>query len=333
MSSPLASRPLYVDPQHPWQAPLLHPQLAEAVVMVRPVDFVFNEQTGVDNEFQQRLDLAPTEITRRALAEFDAMVERLQHAGIEVLVLDGHADPNPTPDAVFPNNWFTTSAEGVVHVYPMFTENRRQERRVQELLPLLLQHGFQVNELSWVGHPLEQEQILEGTGVMIFDHPRKRVFAALSQRCQRAQLHNYARMRGLQEVIAFDTRSSQGKPIYHTNVMMSLGRELAIICLEAVVPEQRQQVQNALAEQHQIVELSMAQMEQHFCANVLQMQSRQGVPYWVMSASAWQGFSPAQQRMLERYGEPLINPIPTLEQVGGGSCRCMLAEVFLPRQG
>lgn len=307
-------------------------QLARAVVMVRPHDFAFNEQTGADNVFQHRLQLPPAQVTALALAEFDAMAQRLSDRGVEVLVLEKSPDGYPTPDAVFPNNWFSTSADGSLHVYPMHTLNRRRERRVEELCQLLLNHGYEVEQVVWAGHPLEEELILEGTGVMVFDHPRKRVYAARSQRCHPGALYRYARRRGLEAVQLFDTVDSRGVPIYHTNVMMSVGEGFAVICSESLHrPEQRRQVLNALREHHEVIDISLAQVEHSFCGNILQLRGADGQPLIAMSGQAWNGFTPTQQKTLERHGQPVVNPIPTIEAVGGGSCRCMLAELFLPR--
>ena len=321
----------------PWVQPLsltrpAQPQLARAVVMVRPVDFAFNEQTGADNVFQHRLNLAAAEVTTLALAEFDAMCRRLQDHGLRVMVLEKSPDGIATPDAVFPNNWFSTSADGTVHVYPMHTPNRRQERRVEELARLLLQHDYQISQISWVGHPWEEQLILEGTGVMIFDHARRRVYAARSQRCHPLALYRYAQLRGLADVQLFDTADSHGVPIYHTNVMMSVGQDIAVICADSLYqPGEQQQVMAALESTHEVIRISHAQVEQHFCGNILQLAAQDGTPLLAMSQRAWDGFTPQQQRVLERHGQPVVNPIPTIEAVGGGSCRCMLAEVFLPR--
>jgi hypothetical protein len=324
--------------QIPWEDELAQlnapaPQLARAVVMVRPVDFAFNDETGADNVFQHRLGIAPAEVTRRALAEFDDMVARLQRHNLEVLVLEKRRDEHITPDAVFPNNWFSTTPNGSVYVYPMHTPNRRRERRTDELTGLLLDNGFRIDQLSWVGHPFEEELILEGTGVLIFDHPRKRVYAARSQRCHPSAVYRYARLRGLDDVVLFDTADSRGVPIYHTNVMMSVGDGVAVICGDSLFREdERRQVLAKLAEHHEVIDISREQVEQHFCGNILQLAARDGTPLMVMSEQAWHGFTPEQQRTLERHGQPVVNPIPTIEAVGGGSCRCMLAEVFLPRR-
>ncbi|WP_293761420.1 arginine deiminase-related protein [uncultured Aquitalea sp.] len=313
-------------------ARVAQPQLARAVVMVRPYDFAFNEQTGADNVFQHRLGLPPVEVTALALCEFDAMTARLARHGLKVMVMEKSDDGFPTPDAVFPNNWFTTSADGTLSVYPMHTANRRRERRVEQLARLLLAEGYQIHQISWMGQPWEEEEILEGTGVMIFDHPRRRVYAARSQRCHPLALYRYARLRGIEDVQLFDTADSRGVPIYHTNVMMSVGREFAVICGDSLhLAEQRKQVLETLRATHEVIDISHEQVEKHFCGNILQLETADGTPLIAMSESAWKGFTPAQQALLEKHGQPVINPIPTIEAVGGGSCRCMLAEIFLPR--
>jgi len=308
------------------------PHLTDTVLMVRPEGFAFNAQTGADNEFQHHIDASTADIRQRALDEFDAMVSRLHAEGVNVLVLEKDPRGITPPDAVFPNNWFTTTATGEIYIYPMLTANRREERRVNCISRLLLDHQHQIEQITWIGHPFKDDQVLEGTGAMIIDHNNRWVYAALSERCDETLLQKYVKLSGLEGYTAFDTLSSAGKPIYHTNVMMSIGEQFAVVCLDSITEgEQKQALIDRLSVDHEIIDISMAQMEQAFCGNILNIRNEAGESLIVMSESAFNGFTDAQREQLSRYGRLISNPIPTIETIGGGSCRCMLAEVFLPR--
>lgn len=306
-------------------------QLSDTLVMVRPVDFGFNEQTGGDNAFQHRPD-KDEHVTEKALIEFQNMVSNLRSVGLTVLVLESRTTPQKTPDAVFPNNWFSTTQSGDLLVYPMHAENRRQERRINDLTELLENNHYKVNNTQIIGQFDEKEEVLEGTGVLIFDHIHNRIFAAQSERCHPAQLARFASARQYSETYLFHTTSSSGLPIYHTNVMMSIGEGFAVICADSITDKREYQtLKSALEMDREIIEISMEQTEKHFCANILHVTNNQGEPYIVMSQSAFNGFTHAQKTQLEKYGTLLPNPIDTIEKIGGGSARCMIAEIFLPK--
>ncbi|MCZ2720623.1 arginine deiminase-related protein [Marinomonas sp. 15G1-11] len=307
-------------------------QLSDTLVMVRPVDFGFNEQTGGDNAFQHKPDVGEN-VTEKALIEFQNMVDNLRSVGITTLVLEKGQHNKKTPDAIFPNNWFSTTASGTLLVYPMYAENRRQERRIDDLTELLEAHNYSVNDTQIVGDFNETQEILEGTGVLIFDHIHNRIFAAQSERCHPEQLDRFATKRGYQEVYLFQTTSSHGTPIYHTNVMMSVGDGFAVVCADSITDKEAYQtLKSALAIDREVIEISMEQTEKHFCANILHVKNDQGQPYIIMSQSAYNGFTSSQKAQLEKYGTLLPNPIETIEKIGGGSARCMIAEVFLPKK-
>ena len=205
------------------------PRTTDTILMVRPYDFGFNEETGRDNEFQKRLDLSDREINARANAEFQTMVDRLRAEGVFVLILEKPERPYPkTPDAIFPNNWFSTEHDGTLITYPMAAMNRRYERRPEDVEKLLKANGYKIRNVIHVGELDETERFLEGTGSMIIDHRAEVVYAARSQRCHPEQFDNFIRLRFYEQGIMFDTQSSQGKPIYHTNVMMSIGETYAV---------------------------------------------------------------------------------------------------------
>lgn len=308
-------------------------RLASAVLMVRPEDFRFNEQTGKDNAFQKAPSCPQSEVNSRAMAEFKAMVARLREAGVEVLVLEKNPSLGvETPDAVFPNNWFSTEHDGTLIFYPMLTENRRAEKRIVDVEALLDNNGFHIRNLINIGRYGAPRHILEGTGSMIIDHRGERVYAAESQRCEPVQFDNFIHARRYKEGILFRTADADGLPIYHTNVMMSIGMGFAVICAECIVPADRARVLGKLRQTHEVIEISMAQMAESFCGNILQISNTDGEPLIAMSASAHAGFTQEQRDRLEQHGRLLPLDITTIEEVGGGSVRCMLAEVFLPRQ-
>lgn len=302
----------------------------DTILMVRPYDFGFNEETGRDNEFQQRLDMSDQQINTRANDEFQAMVNRLRAEGVTVLILEKPDKPYAkTPDAIFPNNWFSTEHDGTLITYPMAAMNRRFERRPEDVEKLLKDNGYKIRNVLHVGELDEKHRFLEGTGSMIIDHRAEVVYAARSQRCNEAQFDNFVRLRFFEQGIMFDTQSSKGNPIYHTNVMMSIGDKYAVICLACIhKPEEREMVKASLEKEFEIIEISMDQMENHFCGNILQVNSAGGRPLIVMSQKAYAGFTPEQISRLGAYGEILPMDLTVIETIGGGSARCMMAEIF-----
>jgi len=306
-------------------------QLAQAVVMVRPVDFGFNEETALDNEFQQKLDDS-SKVTEQALVEFERMVKRIKAAGIDVLVLEKADTDYVTPDAVFPNNWFSTSQDGTLTIYPMFAENRRQERRIDDLTDLLKREGYQVGPVEQLADMDEKLEILEGTGALVIDHKNSVLYASQSERCHEAQFKRFAEQKGYQASYLFDTASDNGKSIYHTNVMMSVGEGFAVICADCFVDEKEYaEVKASLSLANEVIEISKEQMEKHFCGNILHVKNADQDAFIIMSKSAFNGFTQVQKQQLEQYGQLLVNDIDTIEAVGGGSARCMVAEVFFDK--
>lgn len=304
---------------------------AKAVLMVRPYDFGYNEQTGLDNHFQKRLAVSDEEINRRANAEFAGMVDLLRAKGVEVLVLEPPVVPKAkAPDAIFPNNWLSTEHDGTLLTYPMKASNRRVELRLEDVEKLLTEHGYFIRNSIHVGKRDEDASFLEGTGSLIIDHVDEVVYAALSARCHPDQFANFIKLRFYKKGLLFETRDSGGKPMYHTNVMMSLGEDFAVVCAECIhLPEQRAEVLASLRRSYKdVIEISREQVEQNFCGNILALHSQQNQPLIVMSRQAERGFSSEQRRRLERHGEIVPVAIETIESVGGGSARCMMAEIF-----
>jgi len=306
------------------------PRTTDTVLMVRPYDFGFNEETGQDNQFQQKLPASEMEVNRKANVEFQNMVDLLRKEGVKVLILEKPDKPySKAPDAIFPNNWFSTEHDGTILVYPMAAQNRRFEKRPADVEKLLKVSGYKIRNIINVGHLYETDSFLEGTGSMIIDHAAEIVYAARSKRCSDEQFDNFIRLRFYKEGILFDTKSSSGHPIYHTNVMMGLGEKFAVVCLECISNEaDRERVYSSLNKFFDVVEISMEQMEKHFCGNILQVNSGEGEPLIVMSKTAFAGYLQPQIQKLEQYGKILPVDLDTIEAVGGGSARCMMAEIF-----
>jgi len=301
-------------------------QSTDTLLMVQPVSFGFDSQTAQTNTFQNKLSLTPGEITRRALAEFDSFVERLRQHDIEVAVFRDEPLP-PKPNAVFPNNWLSTWPDGRLFLYPMATESRRIERS-QKLLHDLAE-SFQVTDTIDLSDEEASHHYLESTGVMVFDHISKLVYGCISPRCNDDLFEKHATELGYRP-ISFDAYV-EGVAIYHTNVLMGVQTSTAVVCLEAIIdPVQRKIVKDSLEKTgHEIVAITLDQMSR-FCGNVLEVRNKQGSKFLILSQTAYDAFTKEQRRILGRDKTLLPMAIPTSEAVGGGSARCMIAEIFLP---
>ena len=313
-------------------------QLTNSVVMVRPHDFGYNEQTGTDNEFQHRPGSAAEAVTisKQAMLEFEKMVNTLSNAGIEVLILDKPQTISPLPDAIFPNNWFSTTADGRLFLYPMKTINRQAEVQQAELQALLNNNHYLVTEVIDLRNMTmaneQTMQSLEGTGSLVFHHPTATVFAAISERCGKAELEYFA-SKYQYDVFPFRSHSQASLPIYHTNVLMTCGEGFAVIAEQVLVQDKDSKAaMNRLKESTKdIVNITEQQMSENFCGNILQMSDNNQQPVILMSESAFNGFTRGQLAILEKHGSLIICPIPTIEYIGGGSARCMIAENYLPK--
>lgn len=302
---------------------------ANAVVMVPPKEFAFNAQTAQDNEFQHSLNLTQQQITAQAMKEYLLMVTRLRSEGVQVIELDYPIGEVATPDAVFPNNWFSTTPTGQVFTFPMACKNRQNEVRIEQLQQAFLSSGRVMASHHDVRALSDGEAHLESTGVMVKDHLNKTIYAALSARCDRALLEEYAELLGYSRVVSFQTQLPSGSPVYHTNVMMAVGESFCVICDELIPEFERRFVLRSLAKHKQIISISYQQML-NFCGNILQLETVNGGRVIAMSASAFNSFSEAQIKQLSGHGKLLAFDVSTIEQIGGGSVRCMLGEVFLP---
>lgn len=303
-------------------------QTTHSVLMIRPSCFSFNQDTASNNSFQ-RPALAAEDVQAKALLEFDGYVACLREQGVKVLVHEDSAVPH-TPDSIFPNNCWSSHPDGTLVLYPMQGRNRRLERYKGVLAHLHEQ--YQVTRTLDLS-PLEQQDIfLEGTGSMVLDRQRRICYAGYSSRTHARALEQLAELLDYQ-LCGFHARDRQGVPIYHTNVMMSVGSHLAVACLLAVDdPEQRASLQRSLQDSgKQVLPLTWAQLES-FAGNMLEVHNSAGEPLLVMSRTAWRSLDLQQRRLIERHVQPLPVNIDTIERIGGGSARCMLAEIYLPER-
>ncbi|WP_299691577.1 arginine deiminase-related protein [uncultured Vibrio sp.] len=308
---------------------MTHLQNANCVVMVPPKEFRFNEQTASDNEFQTRVNLTQAEMQRSAMAEFKAMASELRKQGVQVIEFDYPELGVETPDAVFPNNWFSTSRDGRLFTFPMACKNRQHEVKPSALIEALEAAGRIIHHTESLESYIAQGAYLESTGVMVIDHINKTIYAALSLRCDREVLEDYAKRIGYSRVVSFQTALPSGQPIYHTNVMMAIGDNFCVICDEVIPEFERRFVIKSLAKDKQVISISIDQMNR-FCGNILQLETVNGDKVIALSQSAYDAFSAAQLAQLSTHGKLLPFNVKTIEDIGGGSVRCMLGEVFLP---
>jgi hypothetical protein len=304
------------------------PQSTNHILLIRPANFGANAQTKVTNSFQQALSgWSPAQINQKAQAEFDHFAATLQQAGITVHIVADTAEPIK-PDAVFPNNWISLHSDGRVLLYPMHTPNRMAERRMD--MVEALKKDFIINEVLDIYRPDQKDQILEGTGSMVFDHNAKTAYACASPRTSEAL---FIQVCGLLQYrpVFFNALGTDGKPIYHTNVMMGIGDGFVVICLDCIAdgPQKNKLKESLTASGHAIIDISLTQMNQ-FAGNMLQVANRAGSSVLVMSQTAFDSLLPSQRQQLAAHTQLLPIAIPIIETIGGGSVRCMMAEIFLP---
>lgn len=305
-------------------------QLTSTVMMIRPAGFESNPLTAASNRFQGRSSSSPAEQHATALREFDELVAALRDADIDVIVIDDTAEP-PTPDAIFPNNWISTHADGRIVLYPMEAENRRTERRAD--IVERLDAGRLISEIVDLCEHEADGHYLEGTGSMVLDRANHVAYACVSTRTHLDPLGDFAQRLDY-DVVAFDAVDSSGVPIYHTNVLMNVGEKLAVICDEAIPrDDQREAVLARLRDTgHDILHLSYAQLDA-FAGNMLELRNRSGERVIAVSQQAWDSLNAEQQATLTANGRIVSSPIDNIEASAGGSVRCMLAEIHLPAKG
>lgn len=292
--------------------------------MIRPVRFEFNAQTAVNNAFQSAATEADT--ARKAREEFDAFAATLQKNGVDVTIVDDTPEPH-TPDSVFPNNWVSFDSNGTLLLYPMFAENRRAERK-QHVLDAITSK-FEVKDKIDLSHWEHQSVFLEGTGSMVFDREKRIAYACLSPRTHREVMEDFCRKMDYIPVM-FDATDDTGNPIYHTNVMMCVADRYVVICLDSIkdASQQKQVADKILQSGKEIIPISMEQMNR-FAGNMLQVENKSGEKLLVMSSQAFHSLNNQQKQKLSGFNQIVHSPLDIIETNGGGSARCMLAEVFL----
>lgn len=306
-------------------------QITNTVLMIRPVRFRMNEQTAVNNYFQEKIDTENQQINYQAQQEFDTFVQKLRLVGVKVIVVDDIYEQN-TPDSVFPNNWISFHQNGNVALYPMFAENRRRERR-EDILDKIEAEGFNIENIYDYTSAEQENIFLEGTGVMILDRVNRKAYCALSPRADEDLFIEFCEDFEYTPIIfhAYQQVDDKQALIYHTNVMMAVGDTFAVICADSITDKKERK--NVLAhlkdDKKDIIYITTQQMHQ-FAGNMLQVQGDNST-YLVMSDAAYQSLTPAQINQLEQHTKILHTNLTTIETCGGGSARCMLAEVFLPK--
>jgi hypothetical protein len=301
--------------------------------MIRPVNFRMNEQTAVNNYYQEDLSIKNAEINKKAQLEFDDYVVKLKSFGINVIVISDTLE-NDTPDSIFPNNWISFHENGTIAIYPMFAENRRLERR-EDVLDTLEENGFLIENVVDYTSAEEQDVFLEGTGSMILDRQNQKAYCALSPRADEELFIEFCEDFEYTPVIftANQTVNSSREAIYHTNVMMCVAETFAVICLSSIddKKERKQVLKSLKQDKKEVIDISEDQVT-NFAGNMLQVQGSNNELFLIMSQAAYDSLTKDQINRIEKHCKIISSSLSTIETCGGGSARCMMAEVFLPKQ-
>ncbi|MBI1768907.1 MAG: amidinotransferase [Bacteroidetes bacterium] len=302
-------------------------QSTNRVFLVRPASFNYNTETALSNSFQNKIELPPSKVSKKAIEEFDGVAAKLTSKGVDVNVFDDTALPIK-PDAIFPNNWISLHTNGTMVLYPMCTPNRRLERR-QDIIESLRKKFKVTSTIDLTGYEKEN-RFLEGTGSVVFDHENKIAYACLSPRTDK-KLFIELCQRLSYKPIYFSSLDQKGKEIYHTNVMMCIGDKFAVICLDSIsdLTERKSVIESFAKTSHELIDISYEQMNR-FAGNMLMLKTNSNSSILAMSESAYESLNNDQRKRIEKYGELVPLSIPTIETIGGGSARCMIAEIFLP---
>lgn len=301
------------------------PQNTQYVLMIKPVSFTFNTETAGTNAFQ-RSDEANSSSQNLALVEFNALVQLLRDNGIHVMVVDDTEQPF-TPDSIFPNNWFSTHEHGTMVVYPLYAANRRAERRAD--IAQMISDDFTMYDVLDLTPAENEGKFLEGTGSMVLDRDLRICYACLSPRTDKSLLVEFCNKMGY-ELIAFYAIDEQKQPIYHTNVVMSVGDQFMVVCFDCIPNEEERHIIKQSTSK-EIVEISLAQLH-HFAGNMLELINKDDEHILIMSSRAYQSLTAQQITKLEKYARIVHTPLTTIENLGGGSARCMIAEIFLGKK-
>lgn len=307
-------------------------QITNTILMIRPLHFCMNEETAVNNYFQQQdEELDDFSVLQIAQREFDGFVSALKDKGVNVIVAEDRTEIR-TPDSIFPNNWISFHSNGDVAIYPMYAVNRRLERR-DDVLEMIEEKGFKIDRVIDLTEAEDQHVYLEGTGSILLDRENSVAYCALSERSNEELFFEFCEIFGYKPLSfsAFQTVNGERKPIYHTNVLLTIGESFAVICPDSIDNEQERQrvIRSLQRNEKEIVLISENQLE-HFAGNMLQVIGANEERYLVMSKTAYDSLTSEQIIVLKNHTKILVVEIPTIERLGGGSARCMMAEVFLP---
>ena len=308
-------------------------QTTNSILMIRPVNFRMNEQTAVNNYYQESINgVLPETINTKAQKEFDAYVDKLRNIGVHVIVVNDRKETD-TPDSIFPNNWVSFHENGDVGLYPMFAENRRLERR-EDILETLEEKGFEINNIIDYTSAEEEQVFLEGTGSIILDRVNRKAYCALSPRADEDLFIEFCEDFEYTPVIFTSNQTINGerKAIYHTNVMMCIGETFAVICLSSIddKKERKNVIKHLKEDGKEIIDITEKQVN-NFAGNMLQVKAANNEPYLIMSQAAYDSLTVSQVKKIKNHTKVLSSSLETIETCGGGSARCMMAEVFLPK--
>ena len=308
-------------------------QTTNTILMVRPINFRMNEQTAVNNYYQKTLkDLLPATINSKAQKEFDDYVDKLRSFGVEVIVVSDSKELD-TPDSIFPNNWVSFHADGTVAMYPMFAENRRLERR-EDVLETVEEHGYLIENIIDYTSAEEEQIFLEGTGSMILDRENKKAYCAISPRADEELFIEFCEDFEYTPVVfsANQTVANKREAIYHTNVMMCIAETFAIVCLSSIddKKERKNFLKHLKEDKKQVIDITEEQVN-NFAGNMLQVHGKNNERFLVMSQAASDCLTQIQRAQINRHCKIIFSSLETIEACGGGSARCMMAEVFLPK--
>lgn len=309
-------------------------QITDSILMMRPLHFCKNAETAQNNYFQKdEANMSQDEILAAAQMEFDLFADKLRSAGVNVIVVEDRKDI-VTPDSIFPNNWITFHSNGNVTLYPMFAKNRRLERR-DDVLEILEDHGFEIEMVIDLTDAEKENKFLEGTGSMVLDRENSIAYCALSERSDLELLEEFCEIFGYKAISfsAFQTVNGNRKPIYHTNVVMTIGESFAVLCADCIDDEsEREKVIRSLNRNEKEIIFITEEQLANFAGNMLQVQTKDDDRILVMSRTAYDSLSNEQVERLKKHTDVMVVDIPIIERLGGGSARCMMAEVFLPSE-
>lgn len=308
-------------------------QITNTIVMIEPIAFEFNKETASNNFFQKKDSLSKKKIQEKAFQEFTTMVEKLRKHGVNVIVFKDTEEPH-TPDSIFPNNWVSFHEEGKVILYPMYAPNRRKERRV-DIIDNLESKGFFIEDIIDFTKSEDKKIFLEGTGSMVLDRADKVAYVTVSERTNEGLFMEFCEKMKFMPIIfhATQTINNREHPIYHTNVMMSIAENFSIICMDSIKDlQERKLVSDILhTTQKEVITISEQQMMK-FAANCLQVETEDKSRYLIMSSTGYRSLNLGQIEKIKKHSKILVIDIPTIEEYGGGSVRCMMAEVFLQKK-